>query len=71
MKKVIWSLVAIGIIGTLIFIFILGDSPIIMVSFFGLYLLAIFAVFNYFFEMDNTQKDILPDMLSRENMIIQ
>jgi uncharacterized membrane protein YfcA len=68
MKRSYWVLIIIGIIGSFVSIFFAGDYPIVMVSFFGFYILVIYALFTYYF--DNLRvKKLIPEMLNKEIMI--
>jgi len=69
MKKMYWSLIIIGIIGCIISIFLAGEHPLVMVGFFGLYLLAMFAIFTYMFDNIKVRRE-LPELQNRENMIV-
>jgi len=70
MKKMYWGLIGIGIIGSIISIFFAGEGlPMVMVGFFSLYLLLIFGLFTYLFDNIKVRRD-LPELLNRENMIV-
>ncbi len=71
MKRIIWSLVIVGIVGSFISIFFFGEHPVVMVGFFGFYLLLIYALFTYYFEniRDIKDKNLIP-MLIREKKLI-
>ena len=69
MKKIYWGLIAIGIILCVVSIFLAGEHPLVMVGFFGLYLLATFATFTYMFDNIKVKRE-LPELLNRENMIV-
>ena len=62
MKKIYWSLIIIGMIGGIISIFLAGD-PLMMLGFFGLYLLAMFAIFTYMFDSIKVKRE-LPELLN-------
>ena len=68
MKKSYWVLIIIGIIGSFVSIFFFEDSPVVMVGFFGFYLLVIYALFTYYFE-NIGGKEIIPELLNKEIMI--
>ena len=70
MKKIYWSLIIIGIIGCIISIFLAGEHLLVMVGFFGIYLLATFAIFTYLFDSIKVKRE-LPELLNRKNMIVQ
>ena len=65
MKKIYWGLLILGIVGSLVSIFFVGDSPLVMVGFFGFYLLIIFALFTYYFDTARIKK-LIPDLLKKE-----
>ena len=65
MKKSHWVLIIIGIIGSFVSIFFAGDYPIVMVGFFGFYLLVIYALFTYYFE----NRKLIPELMNKEIMI--
>lgn len=67
MKKIYWGLVILGIVGSFVSIFFVGDSPIVMVGFFGFYLLVIYALFTYYF--DNVRvKKLIPELLNKKSI---
>ena len=70
MKKIYWGLTIFGIIGSFALIFIWESTPILMVGFFGFYLLVIFALFTYYFDSIKTKK-LLPELLNKEYTITQ
>ena len=70
MKKSYWVLIMIGIVGSFVSIFFAGDYPIVMVGFFGFYLLVIYALFTYYFENLRVKK-LLPELLNENIMITQ
>ena len=68
MKKIYWFLVILGIVGSFTSIFIAGEHPLVMVGFFGFYLLVIYALFTYYFENIRGKK-IIPELLNKEYAI--
>jgi hypothetical protein len=60
MRKFVWTLGTLGIIGCVMLLFV--DNPIFMVGYFGLYLLLVLGSFIYFYDrLQNTrylQEDI-------------
>ncbi len=70
MKKIYWVLTILGIIGSFASIFWAGEHPLVMVGFFGFYLLVIFALFTYYFDSIKTKK-LLPELLNKEYTITQ
>jgi len=70
MKKLYWGVLILGIVGSFVSIFFAGENPLVMVGFFGFYLLVIYALFTYYF--DNIKvKRVLPELLNQKNMIAQ
>ena len=69
MKKIYWVLIIIGIVGSFVSIFFFEDSPVVMVGFFGFYLLVIYALFTYYFE-NIKGKEIIPEILNKERLIV-
>lgn len=70
MKKIYWFLVILGIVGSFTSIFFAGEHPVVMVGFFGFYLLVIFALFTYYFDSIKTKK-LVPELLNKEYTITQ
>ena len=70
MKRIFWGLIIVGIIGCFASIFLAENQPLLVLGFFGLYLLAMYATFTYLF--DNIKvKPALPELINRKNMIAQ
>ena len=70
MKKIFWSLVILGIIGGIASIFLAENQPLLVLGFFGLYLLAMYATFTYLFD-NIIVVHALPELLNQKNMIAQ
>ena len=70
MKKSYWVLIIIGIIGSFVSIFFAGENPLVMVFFFGFYILVLYALFTYYFENLRVKK-LLPEILNDKIMISQ
>ncbi|MHA1563226.1 MAG: hypothetical protein ACTSPA_14005 [Promethearchaeota archaeon] len=67
MKKIYWFLVGLGIVGSFVSIFFIPEHPVVMVFFFGFYLLVIFALFTYYFENIKVKK-IIPELLNKRSI---
>ena len=59
MKKIYWSLIIIGIVGCIASIFLAGEHPVVMVGYFGAFLLVTFAFFTHFYDSIKVQKEYL------------
>ncbi|QEE14673.1 hypothetical protein DSAG12_00486 [Promethearchaeum syntrophicum] len=72
MKRIFWGFIIIGIILSIASIFLAESQPLLVVGFFGLYLLAMWATFTYLFDNIKVKRELpelLPELLNQKNII--